>query len=225
MGRGGSSPPSDTPPEQEFHALTDPGRLRRRARMPTACSLKPRRRCRRRPGSAGPPCRPPPGQDKAEHVSRCPSSPRWWCAPGSHLGRGVALVGAHGGSRGAVAARSPDAVPVFDGVFLLRPQLNDAWDLRIFLEVDFQETLGCPRWTPGHQFWVSGFRCYAPARPSAPFARSDGLGARRDVPKDEMNAGQPLLPLVLLAALAAGRIRSTEGVRAVRVNTLASWRR
>jgi hypothetical protein len=38
----------------------------------------------------------------------------------------------------------PDAVPVFDGVFLLRPQLNDAWDLRIFLEEDFQETLGGP---------------------------------------------------------------------------------
>jgi hypothetical protein len=38
----------------------------------------------------------------------------------------------------------PDAVPVFDGVFLLRPQLNDAWGLRIFLEIDFQETLGCP---------------------------------------------------------------------------------
>jgi uridine kinase len=35
----------------------------------------------------------------------------------------------------------PDAVLVLDGVFLLRPQLNDAWDLRIFLEVGFQETL------------------------------------------------------------------------------------
>jgi hypothetical protein len=36
-----------------------------------------------------------------------------------------------------------------------------------------------------------------------------------------------LLPLVLLAALAAGRIRSnvTEGVRAGWVNTLAIWRR
>ena len=35
-----------------------------------------------------------------------------------------------------------------------------------------------------------------------------------------------LLPLVLLAALAAGRIRSnvTEGVRAGRLNTLATWR-
>jgi hypothetical protein len=37
----------------------------------------------------------------------------------------------------------------------------------------------------------------------------------------------PLLPLVLLAALAAGRIRSnvTQGVRAGRMNTLASWMR
>jgi hypothetical protein len=36
-----------------------------------------------------------------------------------------------------------------------------------------------------------------------------------------------LPPLVLLAALAAGRIRSnaTQGVRAGRVNTLALWRR
>jgi uridine kinase len=35
----------------------------------------------------------------------------------------------------------PDAVLVLDGVFLLRPELNDAWDLRVFLEVGFQETL------------------------------------------------------------------------------------
>jgi len=36
-----------------------------------------------------------------------------------------------------------------------------------------------------------------------------------------------LLPLVLLAALASGRVRSyvTEGVRAARVDTLAIWRR
>jgi hypothetical protein len=35
------------------------------------------------------------------------------------------------------------------------------------------------------------------------------------------------LPLVLLAALAAGRIRAnlTQGVRAGRMNTLAIWRR
>jgi uridine kinase len=34
-----------------------------------------------------------------------------------------------------------DAVLVFDGVFLLRPELSDAWDLRIFLDVPFQETI------------------------------------------------------------------------------------
>jgi uridine kinase len=35
----------------------------------------------------------------------------------------------------------PHAVLVLDGVFLLRPELNDAWDLRIFLEVSFKEAL------------------------------------------------------------------------------------
>ena len=32
----------------------------------------------------------------------------------------------------------PDAVLLFDGVFLLGPELNDQWDYRIFVEVDFQ---------------------------------------------------------------------------------------
>jgi hypothetical protein len=126
---------------------------------------------------------------------------------------------------------SPDVVLVFDGVFLLRPQLNDAWDLRIFLKVDFQETLGCP--TFGLQDMNSGSpdsRCYAPARLLAPFP--DRPGARRSVPRmsrmlDNLRIHQRFVavllpPLVLLAALAAGRIRSnvTEGVRAGRVNTL-----
>ena len=64
--------------------------------------------------------------------------------PGSHFGRGVAVLAANGGSRGGVGVAPPDAVPVFDGVFLLGPQLNDSWDLQILLQVDFQETLGCP---------------------------------------------------------------------------------
>jgi uridine kinase len=34
-----------------------------------------------------------------------------------------------------------DAVLIVDGVFLLRPELSDAWDLRIFLAVPFRETL------------------------------------------------------------------------------------
>jgi hypothetical protein len=50
----------------------------------------------------------------------------------------------------------PDAVPVFDGVLLLRPQLNDAWDLRIFLEGDFQETLGCPKLDS--RTWILGLQ-------------------------------------------------------------------
>ncbi|MGQ0838089.1 hypothetical protein [Actinokineospora sp.] len=34
-----------------------------------------------------------------------------------------------------------DAVLLFDGVFLLRPELIDQWDLRIFVSVDFEQTI------------------------------------------------------------------------------------
>lgn len=34
-----------------------------------------------------------------------------------------------------------DAVLLFDGVFLLRPELNAYWEFRIFVEVDFDEAL------------------------------------------------------------------------------------
>ena len=34
-----------------------------------------------------------------------------------------------------------DAILLFDGVFLLRPELSDCWDLRIFVAADFAETL------------------------------------------------------------------------------------
>jgi uridine kinase len=36
---------------------------------------------------------------------------------------------------------SVDAVLLFDGVFLLRPELIDRWDLRIFVSAAFEETL------------------------------------------------------------------------------------
>jgi uridine kinase len=42
---------------------------------------------------------------------------------------------------GPSALAPADAVLVVDGVFLLRPELSDAWDLRIFLDVPFWETL------------------------------------------------------------------------------------
>lgn len=44
-----------------------------------------------------------------------------------------------------------DAVLLFDGVFLLRPELIDRWDLRIFVSAAFEETLDRARirdWTP-----------------------------------------------------------------------------
>lgn len=35
----------------------------------------------------------------------------------------------------------PDAILLFDGVFLFRPELYPYWDFRIFVDVDFDETL------------------------------------------------------------------------------------
>ncbi|GAA2212575.1 hypothetical protein GCM10009850_080370 [Nonomuraea monospora] len=39
------------------------------------------------------------------------------------------------------ATASADAVLLFDGVFLLRPELIDRWDLRIFVSVPFERTI------------------------------------------------------------------------------------
>ncbi|MFB6784801.1 cytidylate kinase family protein [Streptomyces sp. NPDC056352] len=38
-----------------------------------------------------------------------------------------------------------DVVLLFDGVFLLRPELIDRWDLRIFVSVPFEQTVGRAR--------------------------------------------------------------------------------
>jgi uridine kinase len=40
-----------------------------------------------------------------------------------------------------VATAPADAVLVFDGVFLLRPELVDRWELRIFLAVELERTV------------------------------------------------------------------------------------
>jgi uridine kinase len=40
-----------------------------------------------------------------------------------------------------IRAAAVDAVLLFDGVFLLRPELIDAWDLRILVSAAFEETL------------------------------------------------------------------------------------
>ncbi len=40
-----------------------------------------------------------------------------------------------------VTTATPDALLLFDGVFLLRPELIDRWDLRIFVDTTFETTL------------------------------------------------------------------------------------
>lgn len=40
-----------------------------------------------------------------------------------------------------VTTAPADAVLLFDGVFLLRPELRDRWDLRVFVSTTFQETV------------------------------------------------------------------------------------
>jgi uridine kinase len=40
-----------------------------------------------------------------------------------------------------IAEAPADAVLLFDGVFLLRPELADRWDLSIFMSVTFERTL------------------------------------------------------------------------------------
>lgn len=37
-------------------------------------------------------------------------------------------------------AAAPDSILLFDGVFLLRPELADLWDFSIFVDVSFEET-------------------------------------------------------------------------------------
>lgn len=40
-----------------------------------------------------------------------------------------------------VSTAPEDAVLLFDGVFLMRPELNEGWDLRVFVSVAFDETV------------------------------------------------------------------------------------
>lgn len=44
-----------------------------------------------------------------------------------------------------VTTATTDAVLLFDGVFLLRPELIDRWDMRIFVSATFEETLARAR--------------------------------------------------------------------------------
>jgi uridine kinase len=44
-----------------------------------------------------------------------------------------------------ITAAPVDAVLIFEGVFLMRPELSDGWDLRIFVSAAFEETLARAR--------------------------------------------------------------------------------
>lgn len=57
----------------------------------------------------------------------------------------------------AVAAE-PDAILVMEGVFLFRPELVDYWDLRIFLDVDFETSVARAVERDGHLGGVENIR-------------------------------------------------------------------
>jgi uridine kinase len=59
-----------------------------------------------------------------------------------HYRRAVFDYRADGPVQAPIEIAAPDAVLVVDGVFLLRPELVDLWDIRIFVDVDFSVTLG-----------------------------------------------------------------------------------
>lgn len=52
-----------------------------------------------------------------------------------------------------------DAIVIVDGVFLFRPELDDLWDVRIFVEIDADESLR--RGPPRDQAWVGSVEAAA----------------------------------------------------------------
>ncbi len=54
---------------------------------------------------------------------------------------------------------SPDAIVLVDGVFLFRPELDDLWDVRLFVEIDADESLR--RGPPRDQAWVGSVEAAA----------------------------------------------------------------
>lgn len=52
-----------------------------------------------------------------------------------------------------------DAVLIADGVFLLRPEVNDHWDLRLFLDLDFETVL--QRGADRDQSWAGSWEAAA----------------------------------------------------------------
>jgi len=53
----------------------------------------------------------------------------------------------------------PDAVILVDGVYLYRPELDDLWDVRVFVEIDAEDSLR--RGPPRDQAWVGSVEAAA----------------------------------------------------------------
>lgn len=68
------------------------------------------------------------------------------------------------------AARSGAGVTIVDGIFLLRPELNDLWDFRVLVDIDLDESIrrGAARdaaWHGSHETAEHFYRWrYAPAQ-------------------------------------------------------------
>lgn len=58
-----------------------------------------------------------------------------------------------------LAVAPPDAVVLVDGVYLYRPELDDLWDVRIFVEIDADDSL--QRGPPRDQAWVGSVEAAA----------------------------------------------------------------
>jgi uridine kinase len=109
-----------------------------------------------------------------------------------------------------------DAVLLVDGVFLLRPELADAWDFRIFVEVPFEEALRRACLRDSVLFGSAGavreryLRRYFPAQRKY----LDTLRPRERAEVVVVNT-DPEHPVLLLADLAGGwhgtRPETTEG--------------
>lgn len=54
---------------------------------------------------------------------------------------------------------SPNAIILIDGVFLYRPELDDLWDVRIFVDIDSEDSL--QRGPPRDQAWVGSVEAAA----------------------------------------------------------------
>jgi hypothetical protein len=138
-----------------------------------------------------------------------------------------------------VTTTAADAVLLFDGVFLLRPELIDRWDLRIFVSAAFEETLARARirdlaplgsaarveqrfrnrYLPSQQHYFD-----TPTSPSGPPGKSDHTDQWHQILTRTRNRRSGAL---LIQPLAYGRQRrrETSGMRWWRVRSAASVKR